>query len=77
MPARRARAGAVGREGAALRGRLRRKPVPPSAMLDFYFRSAVARPGGPAPNGAARASAGGATLARRAAKSGRAPTTGS
>ncbi len=64
-------------EGAALRSRLRRNPAPLTAMLDFYFRSAVARPGGPAPNGSARTSASGATRARRAAKSGRAPTTGS
>jgi TetR/AcrR family transcriptional repressor of nem operon len=57
-------------EGAALRSRLRRNPAPLTAMLDFYFRSAVARPGGPAPNAAARAGAGGATRARRAAKTG-------
>lgn len=30
-------------EGAALRSRLRRDPAPLKAMLDFYFRSAVAR----------------------------------
>ena len=30
-------------EGAALRSRLRREPAPLNAMLDFYFRSAVAR----------------------------------
>lgn len=30
-------------EGAALRSRLRRDPAPLSAMLDFYFSSAVAR----------------------------------
>ncbi len=30
-------------EGAALRSRLRRDPAPLNAMLDFYFRSAVAR----------------------------------
>jgi hypothetical protein len=64
-------------EGAALRSRLRRNPAPLTAMLDFYFRSAVARPGGPALNGAARARAGSATRARRTAKSGLAPTTGS
>ena len=29
-------------EGAALRSRLRRNPAPLTAMLDFYFRSAVA-----------------------------------
>jgi hypothetical protein len=33
-------------EGAALRSRLRRNPAPLTAMLDFYFRSAVASPGG-------------------------------
>ena len=31
-------------EGAALRSRLRRDAAPLKAMLDFYFRSAVARP---------------------------------
>jgi TetR/AcrR family transcriptional repressor of nem operon len=30
-------------EGAALRSRLRRDAKPLKAMLDFYFRSAVAR----------------------------------
>ncbi len=30
-------------EGAALRSRLQRSPAPLNAMLDFYFRSAVAR----------------------------------
>src|SRR5512137_1484980 len=31
-------------EGAALRSRLQRDPAPLEAMLDFYFRQAVARP---------------------------------
>jgi len=31
-------------EGAALRSRLQRNPAPLEAMLDFYFRQAVARP---------------------------------
>jgi TetR/AcrR family transcriptional repressor of nem operon len=31
-------------EGAALRSRLQRNPAPLNAMLDFYFRSAVAQP---------------------------------
>jgi TetR/AcrR family transcriptional repressor of nem operon len=31
-------------EGAALRSRLQRSPAPLGAMLDFYFRAAVARP---------------------------------
>lgn len=31
-------------EGAALRSRLQRNPAPLQAMLDFYFRQAVARP---------------------------------
>jgi len=34
-------------EGAALRSRLRRSPEPLQAMLDFYFRSAAARPAQP------------------------------
>ena len=61
-------------EGAALRSRLRRNPAPLTAMLDFYFRSAVARPGGPTPNGAARATRAaprGPGARRRAASPGR------
>jgi len=50
-------------EGAALRSRLRRNAAPLKAMLDFYFRSAVAHPHADAANGVPRRDAG--LLARR------------